>query len=61
MIIQLLLIPKNILFILLTFLVLKFDIFKEINEEQPANKPLISLILIVLILDNSKEVKEEHL
>ena len=60
-IIQLLFIPKNILSILLTLLVLKLDKFKEVKEEHKENIKLISLTLLVLKLDKFKEVKEEHL
>ncbi len=37
------------------------DNFKEVKEEQPSNKSLILLTLLVLKLDKFKEVKEEQL
>ena len=59
-IIQLLYIPKNILLILFTLLVLKLDISNEFNEEQPEKHVTHIFKLLVLKLDKFNVVNLEH-
>ena len=49
----------NIYSILVTFLVLKLDKFKEVKEEHSLNISLILVTLFELKLDKFKEVKKD--